>query len=606
MAKNKKERARRSTASVATQRMLIGGLPQEEKEDLQQSPMQMVAKSFFKDKIAVTGMVCFLFIFICCIVLPFFFPIDKYYQDVTQANVAPGFSMLSVPKALQGNAEMLSVGSTFSVGIDKEGNVYEWGTFPTAKLKNIPSSSETGKLTQISAGLDHVLAVNEKGQVFTWGNDRMGLASVPMELRTGGEKIKQILAGYQISLALTEDGTMYNWGSDYLLNIMYPEGVQGNIEKFAAATNIVMVLTKDGKVVPLTNKSSAYTTIPEEIQGKVVDLALTDESAAALTEDGKVYTWGNNIKNTLTVPEEIQGQVASIAGGRYHFSVILKDGSIVSWGDDTHGQASAPNLGSDKAVQLDAGYYATYAITEKGTVKAWGLKGYLMGTDAFGRDVFRRLLIGGRMTMTVGAIAVIISTVIGITIGGISGYKGGKIDNLLMRLAEVVSSIPFLPFCIILSSILGNSITELQRIMLIMCILGLLSWPGIARLVRGSVLAEREQEFVTAAKALGVKEFGIIFRHILPNIITVIIVNATLDFATCMLTESSLSFIGFGVSEPNATWGNMLTGAQNGQVIENYWWRWVFPALVLGICTISINCIGDGLREAIDPKSKER
>ena len=260
----------------------------------------------------------------------------------------------------------------------------------------------------------------------------------------------------------------------------------------------------------------------------------------------------------------------------------------------------------EKISEVDAGYYANYAISESGKVTSWGLKGYLMGTDAFGRDVFRRLLVGGRMTMTVGAIAVIISSIIGIMIGGISGYKGGKVDNLLMRLAEIVSSIPFLPFCIILSSILGNSISETQRIILIMCILGLLSWPGIARLVRGSVLAEREQEFVTAARALGVKEFGIIFRHILPNIVTVIIVNATLDFATCMLTESSLSFIGFGVNEPNATWGNMLTGAQNGQVIENYWWRWVFPASVLGICTISINCIGDGLRDAIDPKSKER
>ena len=125
-----------------------------------------------------------------------------------------------------------------------------------------------------------------------------------------------------------------------------------------------------------------------------------------------------------------------------------------------------------------------------------------------------------------------------------------------MRLTEIVSSIPFLPFCIILSSVLGSSISEMQRIVLIMfVILGFLSWPGIARLVRGSVLAEREQEFVTAAKALGVKEFGIVLRHILPNIITVIIVNATLDFATCMLTESSLSFIGFGVTEPNATWG---------------------------------------------------
>ena len=555
---------RRSTASMAAQRMVMGSLPQEEDEVLQ-SPMQMALHSFVRDKIAMVGVILFVFIFLCCVILPYFFPIDLYYQDVTQSNVAPGFGMLTVPNGLQGNAQDMSVGSSFSVGVDKDGNVYEWGTFPNEKLKNIPSSSETGKLVQISAGLDHVVAVNEDGQIFTWGNDRMGLSNIPIDLRTGGNDIKQILAGYQISLALTEDGKMYNWGSDYLLRITYPEGVQGNIDKFAASTNIVMVLTKDGEVVPLTTKTSAYTNIPEEIQG----------------------------------------QVAAISAGRYHYTAILQDGSVVSWGDNTHGQSSAPSSATSVA-SVDAGYYANYAIQEDGSVVSWGLKGYLMGTDAFGRDLFRRILVGGRMTMTVGAISVIISTIIGIIVGGVSGYKGGKVDNLLMRLTEIVSSIPFLPFCIILSSILGNSISETQRIILIMCILGLLSWPGIARLVRGSVLAEREQEFVTAAKSLGVKETGIIFRHILPNIITVIIVNATLNFATCMLTESSLSFIGFGVNEPNATWGNMLTGAQNGQVIENYWWRWVFPALMLGICTISINCIGDGLRDAIDPKSKER
>ena len=330
---------------------------------------------------------------------------------------------------------------------------------------------------------------------------------------------------------------------------------------------------------------------------------LTSPTRAALPSrpTGASTPGATTCTNTLTVPEEIQGHVVSVSGGRYHFTAILDDGSVASWGDNTHGQASAPSV--DSAVtEVDAGYYANYAIEENGNVSSWGLDGYLMGTDDLGRDLFRRLLAGGRMTMTVGAISVVISTIIGILVGGISGYKGGKVDNLLMRLTEIVSSVPFLPFCIILSSILGNSISETERIILIMVILGVLSWPGIARLVRGSVLAEREQEFVTAAKSLGVKEFGIIFRHIVPNIITVIIVNATLDFATCMLTESSLSFIGFGVAEPNATWGNMLNGAQNGQVIANYWWRWVFPSVVLGLCTISINCIGDGLRDAIDPE----
>ncbi len=604
MAKKRIFGKRKSTAAAAAQRMMLGGLPQEE-EELMQSPARMVVQSFVHDKVAMTGLILFLLIFLCCIVLPFFFPIDLYYQDVTQSNVAPGFGMLKVPAQMQGNAQMVASGSTFSVGIDKDGNVYEWGTFPTEKLRNIPSSSEMGKLTQISAGLDHVVAVNESGQIFTWGNDRMGLANIPIELESNPQPIKQISAGYQISLALTESGHLYNWGSDYLLNISIPSEVQGNIQKFDDNTNIVMALTNDGEVVPLSKTTSAFTSVPEEIQGDVIDIALTDESAAALTSDGRVHLWGNNVNHSMDIPEEIQGRVTALSAGRYHYSAILDDGTVVSWGDNNFGQTKAPSL-DGTVTSVSAGYYSSYAITEDGSVKGWGLDGYLMGTDGFGRDVFRRLIVGGRMTMTVGAISVIISTIIGVLVGGISGYKGGKLDNLLMRLTEIVSSVPFLPFCIILSSILGNSISETQRIILIMFILGLLSWPGIARLVRGSVLAEREQEFVTAAKALGVREWGIIFRHILPNIITVIIVNATLDFATCMLTESSLSFIGFGVSEPNATWGNMLNGAQNGQVIENYWWRWVFPSIALGICTISINCVGDGLRDAIDPKSKER
>ena len=604
MAKKRIFGKRKSTAAAAAQRMMLGGLPQEE-EELMQSPARMVVQSFVHDKVSMTGLILFLLIFLCCIVLPFFFPIDLYYQDVTQSNVAPGFGMLKVPAQMQGNAQMVASGSTFSVGIDKDGNVYEWGTFPTEKLRNIPSSSEMGKLTQISAGLDHVVAVNESGQIFTWGNDRMGLANIPIELKSNPQPIKQISAGYQISLALTESGHLYNWGSDYLLNISIPSEVQGNIQKFDDNTNIVMALTNDGEVVPLSKTTSAFTNVPEEIQGDVIDIALTDESAAALTSDGRVHLWGNNVNHSMDIPEEIQGRVTALSAGRYHYSAILDDGTVVSWGDNNFGQTKAPSL-DGTVTSVSAGYYSSYAITEDGSVKGWGLDGYLMGTDGFGRDVFRRLIVGGRMTMTVGAISVIISTIIGVLVGGISGYKGGKLDNLLMRLTEIVSSVPFLPFCIILSSILGNSISETQRIILIMFILGLLSWPGIARLVRGSVLAEREQEFVTAAKALGVREWGIIFRHILPNIITVIIVNATLDFATCMLTESSLSFIGFGVSEPNATWGNMLNGAQNGQVIENYWWRWVFPSIALGICTISINCVGDGLRDAIDPKSKER
>ena len=210
------------------------------------------------------------------------------------------------------------------------------------------------------------------------------------------------------------------------------------------------------------------------------------------------------------------------------------------------------------------------------------------------------------MTMTIGAIAVIISSVIAIIVGCLSGYFGGWVDILLMRVTEIFSAIPFLPFAMMLSYVLtSRPISETTRIMIIMVILGLLSWTGLARMIRAQVLAEREKEFVTAAKAMGVKERIIAFRHILPNIISVIIVSMTLDFAGCLLTESSLSYLGFGVQQPRPTWGNMLNGANNSIVIQNYWWQWLFPAIFLAIATISINILGDTLRDVLDPKSSQ-
>ena len=234
------------------------------------------------------------------------------------------------------------------------------------------------------------------------------------------------------------------------------------------------------------------------------------------------------------------------------------------------------------------------------------MSGYLFGTDSNGRDTFTRIVHGGKMTMTIGAVAVIVSSVIAIIVGCLSGYFGGWVDMVLMRITEIFSAIPFLPFAMMLSYVLtSRPISETMRIFIIMIILGLLSWTGLARMIRGQVLAEREKEFVIAAKAMGIKEKRIAFKHILPNVISVILVSMTLDFAGCLLTESSLSYLGFGVQQPRPTWGNMLNGANNSVVIQNYWWQWLFPAIFLSIATICINIIGDTLRDVLDPKSSQ-
>ena len=206
--------------------------------------------------------------------------------------------------------------------------------------------------------------------------------------------------------------------------------------------------------------------------------------------------------------------------------------------------------------------------------------------------------------MTIGAVAVIISSIIGIIVGCLSGYFGGKVDIILMRVMEGFSAIPFLPFALVLSAVMAQwTLSETARIFIIMCILGVLSWTGLARLVRGQVLAVRESEYVTAAQSMGVKAYKIAFKHILPNVISVILVNLTLSFATCMLTESTLSYLGFGVNYPKPTWGNMLNGANNATVIKNFWWQWVFTSAFLAATTICINIVGDTLRDVMDPKS---
>lgn len=567
-------------------------------EERLQSPAQAMAKNFLRNPPAITGVILFALIFLSCMILPFFFPLDKGYQDTTQQNTPPGFSLLKVPQGLKNNARAIDAGSTFSAGIDRQGNLYLWGNL-SGKLKNMPRGM--GKISQVSCGLDHILALSEEGTLYTWGYDRLGLGNIPQEVQNA--RILKIVAGYQISAALDDQGTLHLWGNRNIVSIN-PQSAQGQIQDFVLNTTTALALTFDGRVLCLSGKETVFSQIPGEVQGQTAALASTDKTAAALLKDGRVITWGSGDYGAAQVPGQIQGRVRSLQAGRGHFTALLEDGTLASWGLNNYSQAQAPELENIASISTD--YFQNYAVDQSGRVHTWGLKGYLMGTDQFGRDVFSRLLSGGRITLTIGAISVVISALIGILIGGLAGYYGGKTDNFLMRLAEIVNAIPFLPLALILSALLGARLSETGRVAMIMVILGLLNWPYLARLVRGQVLAEREKEFVTAAKSMGIRQGSILLRHILPNVLTVALVNLTLSFSNSMLLESSLSFLGFGVVEPTPTWGNMLSGCQHSAVIVNYWWRWAFPSAALALCTIGVNLAGDGLRDAIDPKSMEQ
>ncbi len=225
--------------------------------------------------------------------------------------------------------------------------------------------------------------------------------------------------------------------------------------------------------------------------------------------------------------------------------------------------------------------------------------GTILGTDSLGRDEFSRLVYAARVSMSVGLVAVGISTVVGVVLGAVSGYFGGVADMIIMRCVDVINCFPVMFLIIIIAAILNPSIYN------VMIVIGLCNWTGTARLVRGEILRVREMEYVQAAVSLGATDFRIIFSHIIPNVMAPIIVEATMQMARAILTEASLSYLGCGVQLPTASWGNMLNEANNLATLTSRPWQWVPAGACIFLAVLSINFIGDGLRDALDAKQKK-
>jgi oligopeptide transport system permease protein len=226
---------------------------------------------------------------------------------------------------------------------------------------------------------------------------------------------------------------------------------------------------------------------------------------------------------------------------------------------------------------------------------------HLFGTDLAGRDVLTRTLYGGRLSLAVGLVATLVSLVIGVTWGAVAGYRGGVTDNLMMRFVDMLYSLPFMFFVILLVAYFG------RNLVLLFLALGAVQWLTMSRIVRGQMMQLRGQEFVHAVVALGASHRRIIFRHLIPNLLGPIIVYATLTIPAVMLEEAFLSFLGLGVQPPNSSWGLLAAeGASAITAINTAWWLILFPGLALGLTLFSLNFLGDGLRDALDPRLRGR
>ena len=601
------------------------------------SPARQVFNRFIERKFAVFSVFVVLVMFCVVFIAPHF--MTKYYDaftETTQKDLPPTLDFMNVPGALKNNIKMIDSYSSFSVGLSNDGKVYVWGIGKIGAtgidIKQIPEEVKNAKIAFVAAGQDHIIAIGEDGTYYGWGSNRFGqfdateevvsnpnLVPVPDVVRNGEldvNHIKKVTCGYQASAILMDDGTLYIWGN---------KQAYANLDKFIGRTNIVDVDFTLNYIVGLDTKQTSvysgtkglYTKAKTLISGtdtqkmsdflngrKINEVRATTTSVCLLLDDGTIALTGDFQSDVVEVPTLQDGEYfIDIEAGTYHYTGLTNLGHVYSFGGDHYRQAEAPKV--EGAKKVFAGSFQSYAVDENGKLlDAWGLKGYLFGTDDRGANIAERVIAGGRITMTVGAIAVIIEIIIGVSIGLIAGFLGGWVDIFLMRVAEVFSSIPLYPFMLILSSLLAQvSMSTDQRLYMIMVILGILGWPGFAYITRAQVLVARESEYVTAAQAMGVNTVRIAFKHILPNIVSVILVNMTLSFAASMQTETSLSFLGFGVNYPQPSWGNMLSRASNAVAAINFWWQWLFTSAILIMTTVCINTIGDTLRDVMDPKS---
>ncbi|MCH5142484.1 MAG: ABC transporter permease [Clostridiales bacterium] len=228
-----------------------------------------------------------------------------------------------------------------------------------------------------------------------------------------------------------------------------------------------------------------------------------------------------------------------------------------------------------------------------------------LGTDKWGFDIFTRLMLGGRVSLTIGFVVIILETLIGVVLGGVAGYFGGKVDNVIMRIVDVLMCIPQLPIMLILSSMFQyRGIVDISKLYYMMGILTLLGWAGTARLVRGQILSLREQEFMLAAKCSGLSVKRKIFKHLLPNVLPQLIVTMTLGLGSVILMEATLGFLNIGAPLGTATWGTMISEAQDFNVLQNFPNFWIPPGICITLAILAFNFVGDGLRDAFDPKMK--
>ncbi len=486
------------------------------------SPGALVAKRFFRNRLAVTGMIIllamFLFSFVGGLVSPYKQDQKFYRIDLQEKDYA----------GVQKNSDFV-----YTVADD---SLFK-GPVQAQTLLNIMRGNESFEYNDVTYGLEKI---NDDFYVISVGGKYVGLAS-KQTISAAGEA-QSFSADFTRAALLAQANEEDEFEAD---GKTYKLDDQGSI-------------SEGGKEIAFVSEYSIRPLMSDVFLDKDFKTQLID--AVEKKDTSFVYT-------------DKDGET---------FEYILSfDAPRNMW-----------NVKQEKETRVFDSY-------------SFPTKAHWLGTDRNGMDMLTRLMYGGRVSLIIGFIVVFIESIIGVIMGGISGYFGGWVDNLIMRIVDILYCIPSMPIIIILGAAMDAANVDPKiRMLYLMLILGILGWPSIARLVRGQILSLREQEFMTATESCGISVPKRIFKHLLPNVIPQLIVVMTMGLGSTIITEATLSFLGLGVRFPFASWGNIINDVNDTFVLTNYWFIWIPAGVLLLVTVLAFNIVGDGLRDAFDPKMK--
>ncbi len=526
------------------------------------SPGMLVAKRFIRNRMAVTGLVILIFMFVFSFIGGLVSPYGQDQFFYTDKTIRKSF------------------------GEAKENTEFRYG-------------SNSDELFGLTAQAKAMLAIQQGKDTFNFSNHNYTMNKVSDEMFT--ISCDGVMVGYAAKDMVNADAAdqKLSFEFNYQALTAYATGA-----KEFTADGVTYALAEDGGV---TLDGADYAYISRYlVQAISPDVFLSRDfkdkllATIATAQDGKA---------TFTYTDE---------------SLIMNEPEQTEDGENADGQTSGINTEDPNAPKQDVTSdtaTAEYDLEFKAATNSWQIlqekssrqydqysfpnMKHWLGTDMYGMDMLTRLMYGGRVSLLIGFIVIIIETVIGVIFGGISGYFGGWVDNLIMRIVDIFYCIPSMPVIIILGAAMDASrVDPTIRMVYLMLILGFLGWAGIARLVRGQILSLREQEYMAAAEACGLSVSRRIFKHLIPNVVPQLIVTCTMGLGSVIIMEATLSFLGLGVKFPFASWGNIISDVNNTHVLTTYWFIWIPAGVLLLLTVLAFNLVGDGLRDAFDPKMK--